>query len=131
MIAGGGIALLLFSFLPWFAYEIPSAPDYTETAWGDLVAIVAVSLAVSLTVLLGVVKWLSAGGRRRPPEETFLLGSSTVCVLLLVKVLTRGEHSGVALENRIGIFLGLLAGTAMTVGAWLKCDRPIGPRRRR
>lgn len=127
VIAGSGIALLIFSFLPWFGYDAGIAGfDYTETAWDDFLPILALLLAIALVALLVVVKFTSVNVPRLPLplNQVFLIGGVVVFALLLLKLLIGGEEQGIDLDRRIGVFLGVLAGAGMAAGGWLKSQEP-------
>jgi hypothetical protein len=126
VIAGSGIALFIFSFFPWFGFDIPFGGDYTESAWDDFLPILAVLLAIALVVLLLLVKFSSVRLPQLPLplNQIFLIGGVIVFALLLLKLLIGGEESGVDLDRRIGVFLGVLAGAGMAVGGWLKSQEP-------
>lgn len=124
--AGSGIALFIFSFFPWFGFDIPFGGDYTESAWSDFLPILAVLLAIALVVVLGLVKFSTVRLPQLPVplNQLFLIGGVVVFALLLLKLLIGGEESGVDLDRRIGVFLGVLAAAGMAVGGWLKSQEP-------
>lgn len=127
VIAGSGIALFIFSFLPWFGFEVPFVGgDYTESAWDDFLPIVAVLLTIALVVLLALVRFSSVRLPQLPLplNQIFLIGGIVVFAIILLKLLIGGEEQGIDLDRRIGVFLGLLAAAGLAVGGWLKSQEP-------
>lgn len=130
VIAGSGIALFIFSFFPWFGFDLDTGfgtASYSESAWDDFLPIIAVLLAIALVVLLVLVKFSTVRLPQLPMSlnQIFLIGGIVVFALLLLKLIIGGEEQNIDLERRIGVFLGVLAGAGLAVGGWLKSQEPV------
>jgi hypothetical protein len=126
LIAGGGIALLIFSFLPWHHYSfgsltgIPGVPgSINRSAWQSPDAIWSL-----LAVLLGVAMVVAVLGPAFANLQLPNLGSVTwgqamlgagaaVLILVIVKFLA---HSG---SLGFGFYLGFIASVVIAAGGYL------------
>ena len=125
LIAVGGIALLIFSFLPWHHYSfgaisgIPGVPgSLNRNAWQSPDAIwsilaVLIGLIMALVVLsklanvdlpdLGSVTW----------GQAMLGAAAAVSILVIIKFIA---HSG---SLGIGFFLGFIAAVVIAAGGYM------------
>jgi hypothetical protein len=135
----GGLTLLVtMSFLPWFQKTAP--PGITEEAreqaeqqaivipmtesydaWQsfqflDLLLLSAVILAVGLAVL----RWVEGSAETRRVVSLLVAGIGFLAaVLVLYRVINPVDYLGQDLDREFGLWLGLLASTAVAIGGWL------------
>ncbi|MDP2623194.1 MAG: hypothetical protein Q8Q29_05305 [Actinomycetota bacterium] len=118
----GGVILLVNMFLPWFSVDLGplgsdsgNAFDSGFLAWGGSLIAVAGAL-----VLL-----LKASGRQAvnmgefKTEQVALILAALGTVLIVIKVITGHSILGLSLDRSIGVFLGVIAGAAVTYGAFM------------
>jgi hypothetical protein len=121
LVAGGGVLMLIASFLPWYKVSFSSlgfSTSVSASGWdapGALWSILAVIIAV---VMAGVV--ISRVAKMTLPDlgaitwgQAMLGGGVTVAVLLLIKLL---NHSG---NLSFGFFLGIIAAGLLAYGGYL------------
>ena len=127
LVAGGGIALLIFSFFPWLGFSYGPFSS-SGSAWKFTLCWIAVVLGVAAAAIaivklfdvkkpeLGAVTWT---------QVIFVL--TALAVLLIVIKLIAGpgtggvnlSGTGVSKERKIGIFLGLIAAAVQFAGAYM------------
>lgn len=122
LIAGGGIVLLIASFLPWYKVSgsvFGASLSYTRSGWespGALFSILAVLIGL---VMAGAVLGPKFGNMQLPD-----LGSATwpqaymgsgVAALALVIIKFLNESSSLS----YGFFLGFLAALALAAGGYM------------
>lgn len=131
LVAGSGIALFIFSFLPWYGKG-----SYTESGWSyffwgiipTLIAIVLVAL-VAIRVFAPQVKLPEL-----PYGLVFLGGAGLAALLVILKLLIGAKYSilgigGVTLDRKFGLILSVLAALGLVGGGFLKFqgeERPNG-----
>lgn len=129
LVAGGGIALLIFSFFPWLGVSAgPFSAD--ASAWSFFLCWLAVLLGVIAAGLviaklfdvklpdLGVVSW----------AQILLYATAVATVFILIKLIVGpsnwsgvGIPGGVSKDRKIGIFLGFIASAVQLAGAYMNC----------
>ena len=122
LISGGGILLLIASFLPWYKVSV-SFGEFSASAsangWQDPGAIFSI-LAVILGVLMvGAVLGPKFGNMQLPAlgsitwGQAFLGAGAAILVLVVIKFLN--ESSSIS----YGFFLGFIAAVALAAGGYL------------
>jgi hypothetical protein len=117
LIAGGGVVMLVASFLPWYRVSFlgVSASWNGWEAPGAIFSILAILLAVALA---GAVLAPKFGNVTLPAlgsitwGQAFLGGGAAVLVLVIIKFLN--ESSSLS----IGFYLGFLAAVAVAAGGY-------------
>jgi len=122
LIAGGGILLLIASFLPWYKVSV-SFGDFSASAsangWeapGALFSILAVIIGI---VLAGAVLGPKFGNMQLPAlgsitwGQAFVGGGGAALLLLVIKFLN--ESSSIS----YGFFVGFIAAAALAAGGYL------------
>ena len=127
VICGSGVALLVFSFLPWFGLG-----GYSNNGWKYF-------LFGTIPVLLGVIMvaqvYLSRFTATKLPElpiswgQVHLIAGCAAAALILLKLLM-GDDAGVAgfsidLDRKFGIFLSAIAAIGLAAGGFLKSKEPL------
>jgi len=127
LIAGGGVALFIFSFFSWFGKHVGVAGivsvSYSQNAWSSPLSLLGILLAIAIAGLLIAMKVF---GVELPDlgnfswDQLFFFGSIGVGVLILLQLLIGASKSGVTLDRKFGVFLGVLAAAAMVAGGFMK-----------
>lgn len=100
---GGGVLLLVASFLPWYSVSLGAFGSVSAKAWdAGFLAWGGVVLGIAGAVVLAM------GSKE---QIAMLLGAASV-VLILLRLLT--ESSAVS----FGLFLGLVGAALVAYGAW-------------
>jgi hypothetical protein len=131
---GGGLAMLLGSFLPWITVTVTGANNHvtslSQSGW-DLSAFGRVTALMGLLALtLFVVRLLDVSVPVRLPwsDRTIYLALGIEALLLGILYLLDNAHSaqsvrGLSVGPSFGLYLTILGAIALTVGAYL-LDRP-------
>lgn len=122
LIAGGGIVLLIASFLPWYSASAgfgDFSVSFTANGWeapGAIFSILAVIIGV---VLAGAVLGPKFGNMQLPAlgsitwGQAFVGGGVAAVVLIVIKFLN--ESSSIS----FGFYLGVIAAVAIAAGGYL------------
>lgn len=124
--AGGGLALVISLFLPWFALnlgdtglneilgdQLSDALSVTAFEFMDFMDIVLLIIGVG-TIALVV---LAALGKIDTSLRRYIEGAGGLAVVAVILTLVRnGFDTGV--DMRLGLFLGLIASIAIAVGGY-------------
>ncbi|MGO9873860.1 MAG: hypothetical protein ACLPVY_08670 [Acidimicrobiia bacterium] len=122
VIGVSAVALLVMSFLPWFAY----AKEFSDDGWHFPVFGV-IPLLLGLAMFAGVITAVFVTKLRDLPlswAAANLVAGSVAALLILCKVLI-GDRSNIVigtidLSRKSGIYLSLLAAVGLAVGGLLK-----------
>lgn len=129
VIAGSGLALLIFSFFPWFEYDFGFG-SASQSGWDfTLTGIVPVLLGLVMVAWVVATKLADMTLPDLPlPEGQLLLGLGAVAALLVIlRLLIGGSDAGTdVLERTIGIFLATLAAIGLAAGGFLKFQESGG-----
>ena len=126
------IALFIISFLPWFGFSadgpgVDLGGDQNFNLWQAenpfdvyLLIVILVALVPPALTLLG------GGGEAAPlaPVATALLAGVGTILILYQVFETPGD-----LDRKVGLFLGLIACAAITVGGYLSMQEEVGAER--
>ena len=127
LIAGGGVALFIFSFLAWFGKSVSlgvlGTISHNDNGWSNPLSLLAILLGVAIAGLLIAIKIFDVD---LPDlgnfswDQVFLFGSIAVAVLVVLQLLLGDSYHGVDLDRKFGIFLALIAAAAMVAGGVMK-----------
>jgi len=110
---GGGIALLVLAFLPWYARSEP------QSAWE---AFAVIDLLLALTALMGVAVAILAVTRRAPAlpvaVSVLLTALAAVVSLLLAYRLLNQPGPNELVDVRPAAYLGLACLLVLAAGGW-------------
>lgn len=130
VVAGSGLALLVFSFLPWFKWEA-FGYSASQNGWDYFfTGIIPVLLGLALVGYVVATKLLD--GMTLPdlpvPYPLVVLGMGGLAALLvLLRMLIGADDNGTdVLDRGIGIFLSTLAALGLGAGAFLKFQEDGG-----
>ena len=133
VVCGSAIALLIFSFFPWYGLAGGSRNGWDYFLFGVI------------PVLLGLVMLAQVALTRFSPQtklptvpmgwgQLHLIIGAVAAVLVLIKLLIGDSVSvfglgSVDLDRKFGIFLAFLAGVGLVVGGYLKFqeEKAAGP----
>ncbi len=129
VIGGSGIALFLFSFLPWFKYDATFV-TVTQNGWHFFfTGIIPVLLGLVMVAWIVATKLADMEMPELPvPEPLLILGMGGLAALLVVlRLLVGGDDEGTDLLDRtIWLFIAVLAAIGLGVGAFLKFQEDGG-----
>ncbi len=120
LVAGGGILMLIASFLPWYkgSFDVGvvsgsvSGWDAPGAIWSVLAVLVSIAMAGSVLALkLGNVKLPDLGSVTW--GQAYLGGGIAVAVLILIKLANESSHLS------FGFFLGIVAAVVIAAGGYL------------
>lgn len=135
LVLGGGIAYLIFMFLPWYGY---GGTDASNSGWDYF-------LGGVLPLILIVVMVVHVAITRFSPETTLpdlplpwgqvhLIAGGIAAVLVLLRTIIGSDIEGFGvsfdLDRKYGLFLALIAAVVVAAGGYLKStegdDAPAG-----
>lgn len=123
VIGGSGIALLIFSFFPWYGISF-SGVSATRNGWDYfLFGIIPVLLAIAIVAVVAITRF---GTNVKLPELpiawslALLIAAGLAAFLVVIKLLIGDKASIVTLDRKFGIFLAALAALGLAGGAFLK-----------
>lgn len=123
LVAGGGVLMLIASFLPWYKIDFGLAEfglgSVTRSGWqspGGLWSVLAIFIAVAMAVAVLGPKFanlkLPALGQYTWGQAHLALGG-LVAVLILLKLLAESSYIS------YGFFLGIIAAAALAAGGYM------------
>ena len=130
VIAGSAIALLIFSFLPWYGVDVSIAGfsrSYSRSGWDYfLFGIIPVLLALAMLVVIALSRFTETKlpDPPLPGGQIHLIAGCVAGALVLLKLLIGDDVGGFDLDRKYGIFLALLAGLGLAAGGYLKSREP-------
>jgi hypothetical protein len=129
LIAGGGIAYLIFMFLPWYGIDIPFAGSYDNTGWdyfwGGILPLILIAIMVVHVLVTAFSPNTKLPDLPLPWNQVHLFAGVAAAVLVLLRLVIGSDDvgsvsSGVDLDRKFGLFLALIAAIAVGVGGFLK-----------
>lgn len=132
VIAGSGLALLIFWFFPWFKYDFGGFTNYSVKQAGTHFFFTG-----TIPMLLGLVMiaWVIATKLAQIdlpelpiPQGLLLLGlGGLAAILVVLRLLIGGDDAGTdVLDRSFGIFLATLAAVGLAAGGFLKFQEDGG-----
>jgi hypothetical protein len=126
VIAGSAIALLLFSFFPWYGKL-----GYDRNGWDYfLFGVIPVLLAVVMVAQIGLSRFTDTKlpDPPLPWGQIHLIIGCIAAALVLLKLIIGDDVSGLGvsidLDRKFGIVLAFLAGLGLAAGGFLKSKEP-------
>lgn len=132
VLAGSGLALLLFSFLPWFGVDGYSGG---RNGWdvGFFTGILPTLIGLALVGYVAATKLADVDLPELPvPYPLVVLGLAALAALLVVGRLVLGYKvrvyfgRDISLDRKYGLFLATLAALGLAGGAFLKFQEDGG-----
>jgi len=119
LIAGGGVVLLVASFLPWYSIDLGGLATFSRNGWqspGALWSLLAVIIGVIMAAAVLAPKFGNVSlpdlGSITWPQAHLGLGGLAV-VLLIIKFINESSYLS------FGFYLGFLAAIALAAGGYL------------
>lgn len=126
VIAGSAIALLLFSFFPWYGVTI-LGHSASRNGWDYfLFGVIPVLLAIVMVAQIAIARF-SETKLPDPPlpwGQIHLIVGCVAGALVLLKLLIGDSVSGFDLDRKFGLFLAVIAGIGLAAGGFLKSREP-------
>lgn len=124
VIGGSGIALFLFSWLPWFKLDLgPFGGTYTQSGWHFFVTgIIPVLLGLVMVAWIVTTKLADVDLPELPVPQALLLLAmgGLAAVLVILRLLVGGDDNGSDVLNRtFWLFLAVLSAIGLAAGAFL------------
>ncbi len=128
LILGGGIAYLIFMFLPWYGYDY-GVGSYNASGWDyflggvlPLILIVIMALHVAITRFSADTKLPDLP---LPWSQVHLIAGAAAAGIVLLRLIIGSDNvgsvdTGVDLDRKFGLFLALIAAIAVAAGGFLK-----------
>jgi len=126
IIAGSGIALLIFSFLPWYGVDTPLG-DLNANGWDYfLFGIIPVLLGLVMIGQIAISRFTETKLPDLPVTwaQVHMIAGILAAVLVTLKLLIGDDIRGFDLDRQFGIFLATLAAIGLAAGAVLKSREP-------
>lgn len=127
LVAGGGIALLIFSFFPWLGFSFAGFSE-SRSAWSFTILWIAVLLGV-IAAGIAIVKLFDVNkpelGAVTWTQVIFVLTAISLVFIVIKLIVGPGTNgvdisgTGIDKERKIGIFLGLIAAAVQFAGAYM------------
>lgn len=125
VVAGSGIAFLIFMFFPWYGIEGigggASGFDYFLTGYLPLLLAVVMVGQIAVTRFKPEIKLPDIP---LPWSQVHLIAGATAAVLLLLRVIIPSSVSVLGqsfdFDRKFGLFLALLAALGLAAGGFLK-----------
>ena len=114
VIVGSALALLVFSFVPWFGFE----HEFSRNAWhyflfGVVPMLLALAMLLAIVArLAGRSDGLAAGARRAFLAAGCLAGVLVLCKMAIGDKVDVLAHT-VELERKFGLYMSALAGLGL------------------
>ena len=126
VIGGSAIALLIFSFLPWYGIDfniVGVRGSYSRSGWDYfLFGIIPVLLAIAMVVVIALSRFTETKlpDPPLPWGQIHLIAGCVAGAHVLLKLLIGDDVSGFDLDRKYGMFLALIAGIGLAAGGFLK-----------
>lgn len=127
VIGGSGIALLIFSFFPWYGASVHFGAFSASKSYSGwhyfLFGIIPVLLAVILVAYVAVTRFgtnVSLPDLPIPWGLAVLIVGGLAAFLVVLKLLIGDSVGGFDLDRKFGIFLAALAALGLVGGAFLR-----------
>ena len=132
VIAGSAIALLVFSFFPWYGKA-----NYSRNGWSYfLFGIIPVLLAIIMVAQIALSRFTETKLPDLPVTwaQVHLVAGGLAALLVLLKLIIGDKYSlgglgilgihSISLDRQFGIFLAFLATVGLVAGAVMKYQEP-------
>lgn len=132
VIAGSAVALLIFSFFPWYGKFSGSRNGWDYFLFG----VIPVFLGIIMAAQIFITRFTEAKLPNPPITwgQIHLIAGSLAAVLVLLKLIIGDKVGGgsilgtsipsISLDRKFGIFLALLAAIGLAAGGFLKSREP-------
>ncbi|MET0729007.1 MAG: hypothetical protein ABWZ76_11990 [Acidimicrobiales bacterium] len=128
LIAGGGIAYLIFMFLPWYGLDVPGG-SVDNSGWdyflGGILPLILILVMVAHVLISAFAPDTKLPDPPLPWGQVHLIAGVAAAVLVVLRLLIRSDDiSGfdldIDLDRQVGLFLAAVAAIVVAVGGFLK-----------
>lgn len=130
VVAGSGLALLIFSFFPWYGVE---GFDGGRNGWDYfLFGIIPVLLGVAMVAVVAIKAFSDTELPDLPIPwgQAMLIAGAVAAILVVLKLLIGDDVLGFDLDRKFGLILSALSAIGLAIGGYLKSqetgERPSG-----
>jgi hypothetical protein len=128
LIAGGGIAYLIFMFLPWYGIDTGFG-SVDNTGWdyflGGILPLILIAIMVAHVLVTALSPSTKIPDLPLPWSQVHLLAGAVAAILVVLRLVIGSDDigsvdTGVDLDRKVGLFLALVAALVVAVGGFLK-----------
>ncbi len=129
LILGGGLAYLIFMFLPWYGIDVAFGGSYNNSGWdyfiGGILPLILIAIMVSHVLVSAFSPDTKLPDLPVPWSQVHMGTGITAAVIVLLRLLIGSDDVGsvdigVNLDRKYGLFLALIAAIVVAVGGFLK-----------
>jgi hypothetical protein len=129
LILGGGLAYLIFMFLPWYGIDVAFGGSYNNSGWdyflGGIVPLILIAIMVSHVLVSAFSPDTKLPDLPVPWSQVHLGTGVAAAVIVLLRLLIGSDDVGsvdigVNLDRKYGLFLALIAAIVVAAGGVLK-----------
>jgi hypothetical protein len=129
LILGGGLAYLIFMFLPWYGIDIPFGGTYDNSGWdyflGGILPLILIAIMVAHVLITAFSPDTQLPDLPVPWSQVHLITGVAAALLVLLRLLIGSDDVGsvdvgVDLDRKYGLFLALIAAIVVAAGGFLK-----------
>lgn len=132
LIVGGGIAYLIFMFLPWYGLAGGSNNGW-DYFLGGVIPLLLIVIMVAHVILTRFSPDTSLPDLPLPWGQVHLIAGAAAAIIVLLRLLIGSSIDAgivdVDLDREYGLFLAFLASLAVAAGGWLKFQEEGGTAR--
>lgn len=134
LIAGGGIAYLIFMFLPWYGYDFPGG-DFSNSGWdyflGGIIPLLLIVVMVAHVLITAMAPDTKVPDLPVPWSQVHLIAGVAAAVIVLLRLLIVSDEvgsfdTGIDMDRKFGLFLALIAAIVVAAGGFLKSQEGDG-----
>lgn len=119
LVVGGGLAYLIFMFLPWYGLGGASYNGWDYFLGGFLPLLLIIAMAAQV-VLTRFSPETTLPDPPLPWGQLHLIAGVAAAIIVLLRLLIGSSVEEVELDREYGLFLAFLAALAVAAGGWLK-----------
>ncbi len=126
IIAGSALALILFSFFPWYGIDVGFG-SASRNGWDYfLFGIIPVLLAVVMVAQIAVNRFTDTKLPDIPVSwgQVHMIAGIVAAALVVLKLLIGDDVGGFDLDRKFGLFLAAIAALGLAAGGFLKSREP-------
>ena len=129
LIAGGGIAYLIFMFLPWYGLA-GGANNGWDYFLGGVLPLLLIAVMVAHVLITAMAPETKIPDLPLPWPQVHLIAGVAAAVLVVLRLLIGSSIDAgfvdVDLDRKYGLFLAVIAAIAVAVGGFLKSQGDEG-----
>jgi hypothetical protein len=123
LIAGGGIAYLIFMFLPWYGLAGGSNSGW-DYFLGGVLPLILIAIMVAHVLITAMSPDTKLPDLPLPWAQVHLIAGAAAAALVILRLVIGSDvetgFGDISLDRKFGLFLAVLAAIAVAVGGFLK-----------